>query len=86
MKKKILKGLKYTAGVLVLLVAGFYAYVQATYKRDFSATPLPAIAAVKDPDVIKRGEYVTHSLGHCSACHGAGEWTNEHELPPDLSN
>jgi mono/diheme cytochrome c family protein len=86
LKKKILKGLKYAAGMLVLLIAGFYAYVQATYKRDFSSTPLPAITAVKDPDVIKRGEYVAHSIAHCSACHGAGEWTNKHELPPDVSN
>lgn len=86
MKKKILKGLKYAAGVLVLLVAGFYAYVQATCKRDFSTTPLPAIAAVKDPEVIKRGEYVAHAIAHCSACHGAGEWTNKHQLPPDLAN
>lgn len=69
MKKKILKGLKYVGGVLVLLIAGFYAYVQATYKRDFGTTPLPAIAAVKDADVIKRGEYVTHAIAHCSACH-----------------
>ena len=84
--KKILGGLKYVAGVLVLLIAGLYAYVQATYKRDFGTTPLPAVAAVKDPDVIKRGEYVAHSIAHCSACHGAGEWTNKHELPPDLSN
>jgi hypothetical protein len=86
LKKKILKALKYFAGVLVLLVAGFYAYVQATYKRDFSTTPLPAITAVKDPAVIERGQYITHSIAHCSACHGAGESTNKHELPSDLSN
>jgi cytochrome c553 len=86
LKKKILKGVKYAGGVLVLFIAGFYAYVQATYRRDFSATPLPAIAAVKDADVIKRGEYVVHSIAHCSACHGAGEFTNQRKLPDDLSN
>jgi len=88
MKKKVLKGLKYAAGVLVLLVAGFYAYVQATCRRDFASTPLPAIVASKDAAIIARGEYVAHAVAHCSACHGAGagEYKSNHQLPPNLAD
>lgn len=83
---RIRKVLKYVAGALVLLVAGFYAYVQATYQRDFGRTPMLAVVASKDADVIARGEYVTHAIAHCSACHGPAEYAGKRELAPDLAN
>jgi mono/diheme cytochrome c family protein len=56
------------AAVLVLLL-GAYAYVQFTWQRNYSSTPLPAITASTDPAVIARGEYVANAVAHCSACH-----------------
>lgn len=81
------RGVKIAAWIVVvpvaLLVVGGgvgYAYVEATYERDFSATPLPAIVASTDPEVIARGEYVVHALAHCSACHGPAEKASQHQL------
>jgi mono/diheme cytochrome c family protein len=70
-------------GVLALGLLGGFTYVNLTYRRDFSATPLPDIQASKDPAVIARGAYVANALAHCSACHGNGESTNRGELPAD---
>lgn len=70
-------------GALVLVTTSAFAYVSLTYKRDFSATPLPDIRASQDPAVIAHGAYVANALAHCSACHGNGESTNKHELPAD---
>jgi mono/diheme cytochrome c family protein len=67
--RKVLKVLAVIMGVLVVAAIGCYAYAEATYKIDYSSTPKPAIVASKDPEVIKRGEYVFHSIAHCSACH-----------------
>jgi mono/diheme cytochrome c family protein len=70
-------------GVVVLGIGGCLGYAQLTYKRDFSATPLPAIKASTDPKVLEHGAYVTHAIAHCSACHGNGEFTRNKQLPPD---
>jgi hypothetical protein len=48
-------------GVLALGLLGGFTYVNLTYRRDFSATPLPDIQASKDPAVIARGAYVATS-------------------------
>jgi mono/diheme cytochrome c family protein len=79
-KKKIALGI---LGVLVVGIGGFVGYVNLTYKRDFSSTPTPAIKASTDPKVIADGAYVANAIAHCTACHGNGESTNKHELPPD---
>src|SRR6186713_2987925 len=70
-------------GAVVLVATSGFAYVSLTYKRDFSAIPLPDIKASQDPAVIAHGAYVANALAHCSACHGNGESTNKHELPAD---
>ena len=66
------KILKIVAGVLVLavgLLGAGYLYISFTWDRDYSATPMPAITASTEPDTIARGEYIVHSVAHCSACH-----------------
>lgn len=80
-KKKIALGI---VGALIVGIGGFVGYVQLTYKRDFSSTPLPAIKASTDPKVIADGAYLANAIAHCSACHGNGQYANKHELPPDL--
>jgi len=73
--KKILIGAGATVGALALGLGG-YALIQA---RAFDAsmakvysTPLPAIKRSTDPEVIARGEHLSHSLGGCAGmdCHG----------------
>jgi mono/diheme cytochrome c family protein len=67
----------------VLVGMSAFAYVSLTYKRDYSAIPLPDIKASQDPAVIAQGAYVANALAHCSACHGNGESTNKQQLPTD---
>jgi len=81
--RRVLRGLGIFAGVLVVAIVGFVIYVNATYARDFSATPKPALTASNDPAVIARGAYVTHAIAHCSSCHGNGEFTRQRKLPPN---
>jgi mono/diheme cytochrome c family protein len=54
--------------IVVALIAAF-AWMQATWRRDFSSTPFPDIHASADPSVIARGEYVAQAVAHCSHCH-----------------
>jgi mono/diheme cytochrome c family protein len=70
-------------GVLALGIGGYVGYINLTYKRDFSATPMPAIKASSDPKIIADGAYVANAIAHCSACHGNAEFSQKHELPPD---
>jgi mono/diheme cytochrome c family protein len=80
--------LKLVLGLVVLVmvaVGGFAAYINATWDVDLSAVEKPAVKASTDPEVIARGEYVAHSLAHCSVCHVAEEVTLKRqpgEKPP----
>lgn len=60
-------------GIIVLLAVvscgGYVGYVSATWDKDYSAVEKPALKASSDPEVIKRGEYIAHSVAHCSICH-----------------
>lgn len=73
--KLVLKILGGLVGLVVLLVVGFVGYVSATWDKDYSAVEKPAIKASTDPEVIKRGEYIAHSVAHCSVCHVTEETT-----------
>src|SRR5687767_12461545 len=86
LKSKVLRGVGIVLGVIVLAIVGFIVWVNATWERDFSSTPKPALQASKDPEVIKRGQYVAHSIAHCSACHGNGEFTQKLTLPPNIDD
>lgn len=78
--KTFLKILGAVFGVIVLLGIAGFVKINSSYRRDFSSTPLPEIKASADPAVIAQGEYLTHAVAHCSACHGPGEKVNNHEL------
>ncbi len=79
MIKKILLSV---LGVLVVLLLGGFAYIETTYKKDFSKEPFPKIQASQDPQVIAQGEYVANALAHCSACHGPDEFVSQRKLGP----
>lgn len=84
MRSKLVRALLVVIGLVVLTVGGLVLYVQLTYERDFGATPRPAIQASNEPEVIARGEYIAHALGHCSACHGPAESAATRRLATDL--
>jgi cytochrome c553 len=84
MRRKILRAVRAVLALLVLGALGFYVYVHLTYQRDFMATPRPAVQASKEPDVIKRGEYLAHAVAHCSACHGPAEQASARKLAANL--
>ncbi len=76
--------LKILAGIilaLILIVAGFYIYLNATWKVDYSDSPRPQIQASSDSAVIARGDYLVHAVAHCSICHqGVGAYKTEAEM------
>jgi mono/diheme cytochrome c family protein len=70
--------LKIVGGLVLLLVvttASYVGYISATWEHDYSDTEKPAIKASQDPEVIKRGEYIVHSVAHCSSCHVSSDVT-----------
>jgi mono/diheme cytochrome c family protein len=71
MLRKTLKVFGVIVAVVVVLAALASVYVMATWDRDYSDTPVPAITASADPAVIARGEYVVQNVAHCPVCHGA---------------
>ncbi len=75
MLKKVLKAVGALVVLLIVLVAAWAAYISATWDKDYSAVEKPALVASTDPEVIKRGEYVVHSMAHCSVCHAPREVT-----------
>ncbi|MGB4840835.1 MAG: hypothetical protein WBP08_17645 [Saprospiraceae bacterium] len=66
--KAILKILKWAAILLVILIVGFYIFVQSTWDKKWDA-PYPEISASKDSAVIARGKYLAYGPAHCSTCH-----------------
>lgn len=86
MKRKVLRAVLGLFAVVFLAAAVFFVYVQLTYRRDFSSTPLPAIQASKDPEVIARGSYIAHAVAHCSACHGPDESASQRKLAANLDD
>jgi mono/diheme cytochrome c family protein len=63
------------AGVLALGVAGLVGYAGATAgaRLAFADTPMPALSASTDPDVIARGKYLVHGPAHCAQCHSTSD-------------
>ncbi len=69
MKKKVLKTVGLGLLLIVTAVGIFVGVKLATANFVYAETPFPTMAASDDPEVIARGEYVVHHLGHCSTCH-----------------
>lgn len=73
--KLLLKILGGIVGLIVLAFGGLIVWVNMSWDKDLSAIEKPAIKASTDPEVIKRGEYLAHSVAHCSVCHVPEETT-----------
>jgi mono/diheme cytochrome c family protein len=67
MWKKILFGL---LGLIVLVVVGFYIFVQTSWNKTYDI-PYPDLQATTDSAVIAHGEYLVRGPAHCVGCHVA---------------
>ena len=67
--RRVLRVLGGVVLVSAIAAGACAAYIEATWRRDFSSTPLPAVTVSSDPEVIARGEYLFHAVAHCSSCH-----------------
>lgn len=65
----LLKAVGAVVALIVIAIGGFAVYINLTWDKDYSGFEKPAIKASTDPEVIKRGEYLAHSVAHCSICH-----------------
>lgn len=65
MAKKILLSL---LSVIVVLILGLFAFVEASWDKTFDI-PLPQLQTSTDSAVIARGKYLVHGPAHCSNCH-----------------
>ncbi len=66
--KKVLKILKWIGIGVVILIFGFFLFVQLTWNKKYN-TPYPNITASLDPAVIARGMYLANGPAHCGGCH-----------------
>jgi mono/diheme cytochrome c family protein len=81
--RRLFKWLGIVVMVLVIVLGAAVGWVLASYDKDYSAMPRPALVASQDPAVIARGEYLFHAVAHCSACHTApGVQRKRGDRPP----
>lgn len=66
--KTLVKILKWTGIILVVLLVGLYAFIQLTWDKKYEA-PYPDIHASKDSALIARGRYLAFGPAHCGTCH-----------------
>jgi mono/diheme cytochrome c family protein len=66
--KKVLKFLKWTAILLLTIIAVLLIAVFTRYDRKFDA-PYPEITASTDSAVLARGKYLVYGPAHCVHCH-----------------
>lgn len=78
--KSVLKVLGAMLLLLVAVVGSWVAYISATWDKDYSAVEKPPLKASTDPEVIRRGEYLVHSVSHCSICHAPLEVTMKRQV------
>lgn len=69
MKKRILQLGGGFAGVGIIGLVGIIAWVSMSWPPSFEEAPTPQIEATDDPEVIAEGEYLFHTVAHCTACH-----------------
>ncbi|HKE91946.1 MAG TPA: c-type cytochrome [Gemmatimonadales bacterium] len=78
------KIVRWTSGVLLLLIVGLFVTVQLRWRRTFDA-PLPDIHASTDSAVIATGRYLAFGPAHCAYCHTTvetGPALDRGEQPP----
>lgn len=66
--KTVLKFLKWTGLVLVVLLIGLIGFVQLSWDKKFEAAT-PDFKATTDSAVIARGKHLAFGPAHCSTCH-----------------
>lgn len=67
------------AGIGVVGIIGVVAWISMSWPPTFEETPTPDIEATDDPEVIAEGEYLFHTVAHCTACHAPKETVFEME-------
>jgi mono/diheme cytochrome c family protein len=79
--RRVLRGIAWVVGGVVLLIGGYLVYASATVtsRMAFPDTPFPQLAASQDPAVIERGRYLAHGPAHCNQCHSVDD-RNKPEL------
>lgn len=76
--------LRWTGGVLLVLIVGLFVTVQLRWRRTFDA-PVPDIHASTDSAVIATGRYLVYGPAHCAYCHNTAETSpalDRGERPP----
>lgn len=68
MLKKILL---WVLSILVVLVVGFYLFVQVSWDKKYD-WPAPALKTTTDSTMIARGKYLVNGPAHCISCHVSG--------------
>ena len=66
------KIVRWTVGVLLVLLVGVFVTVQLRWRRTFD-DPLPDIHASTDSAVIAAGRYLAFGPAHCAYCHTTAE-------------
>ncbi|MBC8047900.1 MAG: cytochrome c, partial [Fimbriimonadaceae bacterium] len=66
--KTLLKILKWTGIIVLVLIIGLLIYVLTSWNKTFDA-PYPDIKASADSTIIARGEYLVFGPSHCAECH-----------------
>jgi mono/diheme cytochrome c family protein len=66
--KLLLKVLKWTGIIILLLVAGLFITGATLYNKKYEA-PMPEIHASTDSSVIAHGKHLIYSTAHCIECH-----------------
>ncbi|MEM6996034.1 MAG: hypothetical protein AAF721_36340 [Myxococcota bacterium] len=67
MKKLVVRSLI----LIALAMTSSFGYLLIRWGSTHPDVPKPAIIAVTNPDVVARGRYLFHAVGHCSGCHAA---------------
>jgi hypothetical protein len=66
--KRLLRILKWTGIVLILIVVIVFAAGAVLYHKEYEA-PFPDVHASTDSTVIARGKHLVYATAHCTECH-----------------
>ncbi|MDZ7847197.1 MAG: hypothetical protein U5L96_10720 [Owenweeksia sp.] len=71
--------------VVVVLIAGFAGFVQATYDKNYDEEyPVADLKVEADFAMIERGRYLVYGPAHCSHCHVPFEKLEEVEAGKEV--
>lgn len=67
--RRVLKVVGYVIGAAVLAAGALATTCALKWRPSFPETPVPAITASRDPQIVARGKYLFEAVAHCGACH-----------------